>query len=193
MSRTNLIALALILGFTGCEPVEGPIGPEGPQGEQGEQGEQGPRGEPGTANVIYSDWTPFQTSDWSEPFSFFGQNRRSYTIAEDSITSEIINTGTVMVFVKFFYDTDVIHTLPIIMALIGRENQVLDYHIQVGEIVIVFYNLNDTDDPGTIGGDSNQYRYVIIPGGTSLLKTRGVESYKDLSYKEFCKKFNIPE
>jgi hypothetical protein len=189
MNRAKLIVFAFILAFAGCEPVEGPMGPEGPQGEQGERGE---KGDPGTANVIYSDWTPFETTAWSEPFSFFGQNRRSYTIAEDSITDEIINRGTVMVFVRFGGTINSIQPLPIIQSITQSKNQVLDYHIRAGEIVIVYYNLDDTVDPGTLS-NSNQYRYVIIPGGTPVSNKKGVESLADLSYEDLFEALNIPE
>ena len=195
MNAAKLIILALVLVFTGCEPEEGPIGPEGPQGEKGEQGEQGepgPQGEPGTANVIYSDWTTFQNTAWSEPFLFFGQNRRSYTISEDSLTNDIINMGTVMVFVRFGGTFDNIQPLPIIQPITQSKNQVLDFYLQVGAIVNVYYNLNDTDDPGSIGS-GNQYRYVIIPGGTPLSLKKGAESFVDLSYNELCEALNIPE
>lgn len=192
MSRMKLIVFILFLGIAGCEPEEGPMGLEGPQGIQGIQGDQGPGGEPGTANVIYSGWTPFESSAWSAPFNFFSQNRRSYTIAEDLLTDEIIDTGTVMVFVRFGGTLSSIQPLPVMQAITHAKNQVLDYHFQLGSIVIVYYNLNDAEDPGIIN-NSNQYRYVIIPGGTAAALKQGKIDSANLSYEGFCEMFNIPE
>src|SRR3546814_16208510 len=62
-----LSALFLATLLLSCEK-EGPPGPAGAAGEQGPRGEtgatgpKGAKGDPGTANVIYSDWIPV---DWN--------------------------------------------------------------------------------------------------------------------------------
>jgi hypothetical protein len=161
-----VIAAIMLLSCT----EEGEVGPQGPQGIQGPQGEPGPEGEqgsPGTANVIYSDWTAFESTLWTAPFSFFGQNRRSYTVEDTTITEDIINSGTVAVYVKFGGTANNIQPLPVIQSIIQVKNQFLGHFLQLGKIVLFFHNMNDELDPGIIGSGNN-YRYVIIPGGTSM-------------------------
>jgi hypothetical protein len=156
-----ILSVVFVL-VTGCE---GPAGPQGLQGEQGDSGPQGPQGDRGTANVIYSDWINFDGQNWSDPFTFFGQTRRQYPIAETRIDTGILETGTVMVYVRFGGTFSQIQPLPIIQSVIKVTNQFLGFHLQLGTIMLIFYDLNSTDDPGVIGS-GNSYRYVIIPGET---------------------------
>lgn len=196
---TIVIFMSLIL--TACdEPEEiiGPQGDQGPQGEQGPQGDQGPEGAqgdpgpegpPGTANVIYSEWTAFSSEVWTDAFTYFGQMRRTYTVDEENITSEILDSGAVMVYVRFGGTLNTIQPLPVIGPVTkSTEDQFLNYDLKLEKIIIIFHNLTNRDqDPGQIGS-SNLYRYVIIPGGTSLLKT----NYPDLDdYHAVMKFFDI--
>jgi hypothetical protein len=112
--------------------------------------------------VIFSDWIPFDASVWSAPFSFFGQNRRNYSIEDTTITDDIINSGTVAVYVKFSGTANNIQPLPVIQSIIQVKNQFLGHFLQPGKIVLFFHNMDDELDPGTIGSGNN-YRYVIIP------------------------------
>ena len=85
-----LIVLSFSLAGISCEGPEGPTGHQGPQGETGAQGPEGPQGEEGTANVIYSDWTEFDSSNWTDAHSEFGQTRREYPIEVPEIDEEIL-------------------------------------------------------------------------------------------------------
>jgi hypothetical protein len=173
------LALVLAIGLVtaSCEPDEqigpqGPQGEQGPQGAQGPEGPQGPEGAPGTANVIYSEWTNFDLNNWSEFLSYFGQIRRTYTINVESIDDDIFNSGTVLVYVRFAGTFSSIQPLPVIGPITTvTEDQVLNYIIQIGSIVLSLHNITNRDqDPGRIGS-GNQYRYIIIPGGTPDLKS----------------------
>ncbi len=176
------MALVLVIGLltASCEPDEH-IGPQGPQGEQGLQGAQGqegpagPQGQEGTANVLYSEWTEFDLNNWSEFFSYFGQIRRIYTINIESVDADIIASGSVLVYVRFAGAFSSIQPLPVIGPITkNSEDQILNYMIQTGEIVLSFHNLTNRDqDPGRIGS-GNQYRYIIIPGGTPVFKSNAL-------------------
>jgi hypothetical protein len=165
-------------GPQGGQGPQGPQGPEGPQGEQGPQGpegpqgEQGEQGEPGTANVIYSEWTSFVLDNWTASLTFFGQTRREYPITVMKIDQSILDNGTVMVYVRFSGTNTRIQPLPLISPILSSaREQVLNFHLRLGLIHIEFYNLIDrTLDPGRIGA-GNHYRYVIIPGGISAVKS----------------------
>ena len=55
-----ILSVVFVIGMVSCskDGPAGPAGATGPAGPQGPGGPQGPAGqEPGTANVIYSDWT----------------------------------------------------------------------------------------------------------------------------------------
>jgi len=187
--------LVLILGIglitASCEPDEqiGPQGPQGEQGPQGAQGPEGPQGPEGTANVIYSEWTSFDLNNWSESFSYFGQIRRTYTINVESIDADIIASGSVLVYVRFAGTFSSIQPLPVIGPITKTsEDQFLNYIIETGKIVLGFHNLTNRDqDPGRIGS-GNQYRYIIIPGGTPDLKSNALD-FND--YQSVVKYFGV--
>lgn len=156
--------------FTACEGPEGPTGPAGPQGPQGEQGPEGPQGPAGTANVIYSDWTSFDEDNWSAAFSSFGQTKREYPVDEPEVTQDIIDQGTVAVYVRFGGTPDRISILPVIEPISSFDDQVLDFDLALETIIITFHNLLDNSvDPGTIN-PATEFRYIIIPGGTAANK-----------------------
>ena len=54
----HILSIALVVGIVSCskDGPAGPAGATGPAGPAGAAGAQGPAGQPGTANVIYSDW-----------------------------------------------------------------------------------------------------------------------------------------
>lgn len=159
-----LTGIALLL-TTGCEGPEGPTGPQGLQGAQGPQGEQGAQGPPGTANVYYSDWTAFDASNWSDAYSRFGQMRRDYPIDESLVDEEFLTMGTVAVYVRIPTSAgDSVFPLPWISHITKGLQQVLNFDLLPGQIIINFFDLvDDSVDPGSFGGIA-EHRYVIIPG-----------------------------
>lgn len=177
-----------------CEK-EGPPGPAGSQGDQGEQGpkgdegDQGEKGDPGTANVLYSDWISFDVSVW-EKITEFGKETQVYKISEDTVTQEILDRGLVLVYIRFG-GAPAPRPLPFIGYITSTTNdQYLWYRLSIGTISIIFYNLNDKNDPGKFGS-SNAYRYVIIPGGTPI-NGRSSAALQHMTYEEICRLYNIP-
>ena len=176
-------------GPQGPQGEQGEQGPEGPQGPQGEQGEQGPEGPPGTANVMYSAWIPFNTNNWKK-VTEFGRETQLFEITESLITNDILNSGLVYVYIKFGGAPQP-RPLPFTgYVLSTTKEQHLWYRLVLGKIVIVFHNLNEETDPGTFGS-GNQYRYIIIPGGTPI-PANGRADLRKLSYEEMCERYNIP-
>lgn len=179
-------------GDPGPQGEAGPKGDQGdpgPQGETGPKGDQGEKGDPGTANVIYSSWTSFVAANWSASFNFFGQTRRNYVVDETAITSDILNQGTVAVYVRFGGTSGTIQPLPFEQAIVQSKAQYLGFNLQLSKIIMFMYNKDDVLDPGTIGS-GNSYRYVIIPGGTPTGRMASV----DISDYEAVKSYyNIPD
>jgi hypothetical protein len=121
------------------------------------------------SKTYYSPWIPFELDNWSGSFVYFGQTRRTYTIPVDQIDAAILSGGTVKVYIRFAGTFNTIQPLPIIGPVTKTsEDQVVNFILQSGSIIIAFHNLTSRDqDPGRFG-IGNQYRFVIIPGNTSI-------------------------
>lgn len=187
ISHILLLSLSILLAFgfglAGCEGPQGPQGEQGPRGEQGLQGEQGPEG---TANVIYSNWTAFADSNWSDAHNEFGQTRREYPIDVPEINEEILSMGTVKVYVRIpSVLGETVFPLPWIYGLTKGIAQVLSFELDPGMIVINFHDLvDDSEDPGTFGSVV-EYRYVIIPGGIPAGKAKSLDLNNYQEVKEY--------
>lgn len=160
-----------------CEGPAGPEGPQGQQGPQGEQGLQGPMGEEGTANVIYSDWLDI---DWDQD----GTNSKAMFITEPLITDELIENGTILMFIRSQLG-NVVFPLPYINSgdylyfAVGNEPGVL--------VGILF--AADSMDGSSVGSYSeNQIRYILIPGGVQNKVAKTID-FKN--YNQVAKIFNI--
>lgn len=160
--RRSFRVLCTFLLFAGLVACEGPTGPEGPQGDPGPQGVQG---ETGTANVQYSDWTPFDEANWSDAFIKALQTRREYVITETAVDSEIMATGMVAVYVRVNNTDDRVYPLPWIAGITKGVAEVLNFELEPGSVAITFFDLvDDSADPGTFGSNV-EYRFVDVSGG----------------------------
>ncbi len=168
---------------------------EGPTGPAGADGADGADGQDGTANVIYSSWTYFSSSDWSELTNDYGKYVRIYSTTSDDITQSVIDSGLVMVYVKFVGATSPM-PLPLSMCITKSSLQHLNFRLSTSTLKIVFFDIEDNDDPGTFSG-TNSYRYIIIPGGVQATLTKSLRreeiDYNQMDYSELCKLLNIPE
>ncbi len=185
-----IFTLSLFLGFVMITACEGPAGQQGPQGPQGPEGPQGPKGDEGTANVIYSDWI---TPDSWTPAEFFGDSLRYFDIVESDLTQEIIDQGFVKVYVDFF-NADFIYQLPV-TDIPGFADFTLNYKVRPDTLKIEFFDkANPNSDPGSFD-TRNVFRYVIIPGGQAASSKAKInrEVFKNMSYEELQKRFDIPE
>ena len=141
----------------------------------------------GTANVIYSSWTEFETSNWSSLQTVYS-DFREYPVQAPQIDDDIVNQGVVLVYISFACCSDV-DPLPVV---IDNNNKVrFDY--LTGEIQIKRSNYPDaTGDPGTFGS-GNEFRYVIIPGGVAAKSKMSKKQLKEMSYQEVKKRFGIQD
>lgn len=182
---TSILALSILFTLSACEK-EGPAGPAGPLGEQGaagpkgatgasgpkgDKGATGPKGatgakgatgpkgakgDPGTANVIYSDWRQVIQSGW-----FPNNNNFYFNWSASKLTSGIIEYGQILVYMKPAISSP-IRQLP--YSGFDITANAFTFDASAG-LIRIFIFQPDGNKPNI---SSNYYfRYVLIPGGVN--------------------------
>lgn len=176
-----VLLMAAAISFAACSKD----GTEGPKGEQGDQGApgpggpagpQGPQGDPGTANVIYSGWLDVEFEavvDAGDTIAFEG------SIDVPKLTQEILNTGEIKVYFNGgTAAASAVFPLPMTDLFFGY---LLSTTFYLNEIYMI------ANFDASTGLDENnqkvqQYRYVIIPGGTTARTSKSIDwnNYKEV-------------
>ncbi|HEV7333992.1 MAG TPA: hypothetical protein VGN63_23360 [Flavisolibacter sp.] len=169
------LLLVVTLFFASCtkEGPAGPAGPAGPQGAAGPQGSTGPAGSPGTANVYYSSWLDVPFTPNTDSSAWTG------LITATRLVDSIIQRGDVKVYLNVnTAASPTIVPLPLDALAFGM---IVTPLYQVGRITLVA-----SDDAGTFTDTNNQkawqYRYILIPGGTSTGRIASIDwnNYKEV-------------
>ncbi|OJX54317.1 MAG: hypothetical protein BGO88_11755 [Flavobacterium sp. 38-13] len=152
-------------------------------GKDGVDGLNGMDGEPGTANVIYSDWLdrPVGTEATID-----GTSGMLYTYSVPQITNEILNSGTVLVYMQF--NGADIFALPY-TSRAGNSINTIEAITTLGNLKIFRYR-HDGLTPTIAVGSGVKFRYIIIPGGTPAARSINL---RDRSYDEVCELLAIPK
>ena len=146
-------------------------------------------GQPGTANVIYSDW---ETATAFSETKIFGRNTFAASFAEPKITQSILDQGAVIVYGKLdgynteIWPTNQVSQLPIIVSYVqttakGKnqgESDTWSGVDTVGTVSVTFTNNHNLYTKADSIYNNMQFRYIIIPGGVSatgnsLVKGKG--------------------
>jgi hypothetical protein len=180
-----LTAVMLFAASCGKDGSVGPAGPAGAAGPVGTGGAAGAKGDPGTANVIYSDWIKPATYTKTTVFSTI---HFSYNIAATKVTQAILDNGTVIVYGKLngynpiIWPTDHVGQLPIALTyLVGTDGNIDTWSAitSVGNIQIdLASSLNQYSNIS----NAHSFRYVIIPGGvkTTALAHTNLKNYAEV-------------
>lgn len=177
--------LFLFLCISSCK--EGAVGPAGAAGPAGVAG---PKGDPGTANVIYSDW--FTPDVWGKE-TLFTTFVFSYNKTATQITADIIDKGAVLVYGKLNGYTsslglkDKVVQLSYTVVANGSTDS-WTYIASPGNVRVSFVNSQNIYSSGP--ANTHQFRYVIIPGGVKAGKLAGV-NWSD--YEEVKRTFNLQD
>ncbi|HEY6759391.1 MAG TPA: hypothetical protein VI318_07870 [Baekduia sp.] len=160
--RAKKVALAApAVGATGPAGAAGPGGAAGAAGQvgpKGDTGDTGAKGDPGTANVITSDWFSATTAAASYNDDASAFMATSFNVP--ALTSSVISTAAIQVFMRFSGDA---HPLPY-TSYAGGKVSTVDFAASVGKLQIRRFTHDNT---GSIPLSSAlQFRYVIIPRGT---------------------------
>jgi hypothetical protein len=154
--------------------------------KDGLDGADGKQGEPGTANVIYSEWIP---SEFEDDIQF---NSSSFLIQSRLITDEIINHGLILIYGKVRKNSDeFVFPLPVTFDF---RNEAYYYNTE-GEHKLSI-GVRSIDGVSAVEDTYfAEYRYVLIPGGSNISARSysGLKDYSKMSYREIAKRFNIPD
>jgi len=161
-----LFATTLIIVSCSKGPA-GDTGPAGAQGPAGPAGSTGPQGTTGTANVIYSPWLNV-TFEQVLDTNWLGQ------IPASKLTDSILNKGEVKVYFNAGNDStnnQFVLALPVYEPfLFGSDSGPLTLTINTyfsTQSISVVSNLDISSYKDDKGYNNFQFRYIIIPGGTT--------------------------
>ncbi len=184
--------LAALLLLAACKGDAGPTGPAGATGPAGPTGPGGPAGPTGTANVIYSNWTSFTAANWVAATEF-GKVLRRYDVTATGVTAAVVNNGVVLVYVRFVGQVNPAALPYSTYNITQAVHQALTYRFLVGTINVLFFNLDNNNDPATFGGAGNDYRYIIIPGGVVAPSAPADGGgWAGMSYDQVVERLGIP-
>jgi len=173
--KTIKLLLGLTILLTLVWSCEGPEGPEGPMGQTGAAGKdgkdgakgiQGDKGNTGNANVKSKTYSP-TSADWNKP----NDTSTIYIcdLPADFITSDIVNTGAVRVFMDYQTgDTTQWWTLPYTFMYKDSTNyfEVLTYTYYAGTVRLYVYS-----NKGILPfvPYTRDYRVVVISGTLAMI------------------------
>lgn len=144
MKKFTLLFLAVLftMVYSGCKKDPGP---EGPQGETGPAGPQGPQGPAGNANVSSATYVT-NSSTWG----YDATNQYWYqTLTAPSVTSSIVSTGAVLVYIETSTDTWAQLPRTIYLSSSYSQSQRFIYWTDNVRIIIQDSDLTQPANPGT--------------------------------------------
>lgn len=161
--------LAVALTVTACK--KGDPGPQGEKGDKGDTGATGAtgatgtKGEPGTANVMYSDWLDLGYSLDQASGIYFTQ------IDEPRLTDEFLTTGEVKVYINLGSAAEKVVS---ILPYRSGNAQITPFFLD--KLIELDANVNaSTVTDQTTGAKLRQYRYILIPGGVNIRAEKKVD------------------
>ncbi len=175
-----LLLTTTTLFFVSCSK-DGDPGKDGAQGPAGSKGDKGDKGDPGavgTANVIYSTWLDVAY----KPDTVHLAGGKIDTIGWYSgievpkLSKALLANGEVKVYINLNESTDPVITPIPYVDLSGINISYIAY-----EKTIEFYsNINASTylDAGS-NKKYQQYRYILIPGGTTARTATGNVDWND--------------
>lgn len=164
-SMPYFLVIAAIMLLVSCKKGDtGPAGPQGPAGTAGTPGSAGPAGPAGpagTANVVYSEWLTVAFNAQTDPA------RYSANITAPKLVDSILTKGEIKVYLNYgtAASADVV-PLPIFDPIYYTPALTLYPDFVVGKIVLTS-NRNMGTFNNASGEKVYQYRYILIPGGTT--------------------------
>lgn len=139
----------------------------------------------GTANVIYSAWTTFDSA--VRDTTIDSSDLKVGDIDAPQITQEILDEGVVNVYMDFSGD---VYPLPYTSYAGGAANTI-DFLPRLNLIHVTRFT---HDNSASVGfASSLEFRYVLIPGGVAAKSKLSKEEIKKMPYLEAQKRFGIQD
>jgi hypothetical protein len=164
---------------TGPAGAQGAQGPAGSSGAAGATGTQGAQGDTGVANVQYSQWIDVQ---WHKSTNTPGACY-SDPITSSAITNQIVDSGIVLVYLRYDSSTNTPNVLPYTFGQSPGTSFIFQFTVQPGSLSIT----STAPATGTLGAadiDPNaQVRYILVPPGVPV--------GTDYAYEKIAAKFRI--
>lgn len=177
--KTIFAILFITISTISCSSDDGT---DGTNGVDGQTGPAGPAGPVGTANVIYSAWI---TAPAAVAETIDGTSGMSTSINAPELSTDILNKGTVMVYVSFGTGT---FSVPYTSTAGGFVNTITAIS-SLQKIKLFRFR---HDGAGTVNLPvSLSWRYILIPGGVAATAKKSNLDYSKMSYEEVCARFNI--
>lgn len=175
-----ILAIASVVVLVSCQ--KGTTGPAGPAGPAGADGANGADGAPGPDSVLYSNWTPMNMAsniDANSDTTYY-QN-----FAASSITTQIINSGTVLTYLQGVDGNG--------NTFIFNAATALTESYFVGNIYVASVPPAPSHSAGFDYTGYN-YRYIVIPGSIAVTAFKGMtqQQIKTVSYPVITKMLNLP-
>lgn len=190
LTLQSVVAILFItaIGFSSCSK-EGPAGPAGATGAQGPTGATGAQGPVGTANVIYSEWLDVAFDADTVHTGARIDTIGFYTVIDaPKLTTDILTTGEIKVYVNLdAADDPYIAPLPYFSIYSSISIEPRFY----AESIELYSNINVGTVQAQNGKKYQQYRYILIPGGTSARKSAPDVDWND--YKAVKKYLNLKD
>jgi hypothetical protein len=143
---------------------------------------KGPKGDPGTANVIYSDW--FTPAAYVKT-TVFSTSTFTFDVAEPKITQDILDKGVVVVYGKLngynpvIWPTNQVAPLPIVINYLSGTTPEIDTWSGLYSLGNVQISMKNNTNAYSNISNAHSYRYVIIPGGVHIAAVK-LKNYNEL-------------
>jgi hypothetical protein len=180
LSMPFILLLAITVIIVSCKKGDtGPAGAAGAQGPAGSTGNTGATGATGTANVIYSPWlnvtfTGTDTTGWQAQ------------IAAPKLVDSILNKGEIKVYFNAGSDSA---NSQFVLALPVFEPFLFNIPVKINSYftpqLIVLFSDNDVSSFTDNGNHYFQYRYILIPGGTTALPVSVNGTKKSINWNNY--------
>jgi hypothetical protein len=186
LSVPFILLLAITVMIVSCKKGDtGPAGAAGAQGPAGPNGNTGATGAAGTANVIYSPWlnVTFQPGSDTNVVAF---------IPAPKLVDSILNKGEIKVYFNAGSDAaggQFVLPLPIYEPFLFTDTLshpvtlVINSYFSLDTISIV--SNFDVSSFNQNGSNFFQFRYILIPGGTTALPVSAKGTKKSINWNNY--------